>query len=88
MKYCYFDDNLDYLSIIQNTKVLSLYRLIDGKRIAHLPLYSDVNCLCMSHMYVVMGMQDRRILSYLIVDPKQPQHFNRIKQLESRLFII
>ena len=79
-----FSSDCDYLATIETPKLLSVFRLKDGKRIAHVPLYSDVYCISMSDHYVVIGMQDKRIISYLLVDPQRPDHKGRIECLDSR----
>ena len=51
-----------------------------------MPIYNDINSIQMSHYFVVLGMQDRRILSYLLVDPLIKEHEKRIAELDSRYY--
>jgi hypothetical protein len=84
LQFACLSDDCEYISTIEAPKVLSLFRLSDGKRIVHVPLYNEINSILMSDHYVVMGMQDKRILSYLLVDPLRPDHENRVASLDSR----
>ena len=84
LQFACISDDCEYLATVEIPKMLSLYRLSDCKRIAHVPLYNEINSILMSDHYVVMGMQDKRILSYLIVDPLRSDHENRIAELDSR----
>jgi hypothetical protein len=84
LQFACISDDCEYLATVEIPKMLSLYRLSDCKRIAHVPLYNEINSILMSDHYVVMGMQDKRILSYLIVDPLKSDHEKRIAALDSR----
>jgi hypothetical protein len=77
-------DDCEYLAIFEESKILSLFRLSNSKKIAYLPIYNEINSILMSDHFVVMCMQDKRILSYLLVDPIKPDHSKRISQLDSR----
>lgn len=82
--YYRLSENNDYLVYFEKPKFLTMYRLSDGEKIAFTALYSDINNLLVSNEYVYLAMRDRRILSLLIVDPKEPFHDLRIKKLPSR----
>jgi hypothetical protein len=77
--------NCDYIATIQNPRILSLYRVKDSTRIAQLPLYSEVNFISLTDEYVALAMQDRRLITYLIVDNLHP---SRIMALQSRYHTI
>ena len=73
-----------YLSIFsEKHKVLKLFRINSDKNnlIAEIPVLSIVNCMMVNNKYVILGTNDKRILSYLIVDYKNKMHDNRIKEL-------
>ena len=86
LKFACISDDCEYLATFEEKKILSIFRFKNGKRIAHVPLYNEINSIIMSNYYVVMAMQDKRILSYLLVDPLISDHANRIFELESRYF--
>ena len=65
-------------------QVLSLYRLRDQEEIACVPLFSDVNCIIASDTFISLALKEKRVISYLIIDPVEPEHKNRIKTLASR----
>ena len=78
--------NSQYLCTIQNMKIVSMYQTKDAKRIAHLPLYSEANSMCVSDDFVSLAMKDRKVLSYFIADPLRPEQKKRIKLFKSRNF--
>ena len=77
-----------YVYLIENRTTLKFYRWNNNKKIAETQLYSKViNVLC-TNEYICMAMEDRRIISLLIVDPLVPNSNDKIKQLESRSKIL
>jgi hypothetical protein len=92
IQFATISDDCEYLATFEESRLLSIFRLSDSKRIANVPIYNEINSILMSDHYVIMCMQDKRILSYLLVDPIKPEHSNRISELDSRfdgcIFII
>ena len=86
LQFACVSDDCNYLATFEESKILSLFRLKNSKRIAHVPIYNEINSILMSNYYVVMCMQDKRILSFLLVDPLVPEHSNRISELDSRYY--
>ncbi len=84
LEFISFSVDSKYMALVENEKHLSLYRLNDFSKCASVLLYSRINSIIISEKYVSMAMSDRRILSYLIVDPHQPEHLKRIKELPNR----
>ena len=76
-------ENAEYLLSFE-LKVISLHRIKDGTRIAHVPMYSEILAISISTEYVAIAMQDRRIVTLLLTDPQKPDNIQRIKALESR----
>ena len=81
--FCISQDG-SYIALFENPKVLSLYRLKDSSKCGQIEVYSRINCMIISDKFVNLAMKDRRILSYLIVDPLENDHLSRIKELPSR----
>ena len=84
IKYLNMTPDCQYLSIFsEKHKVLKLFRINSDKNnlIAEIPVLSIVNCMMVNNKYVILGTNDKRILSYLIVDYKNKMHDNRIKEL-------
>jgi hypothetical protein len=77
----YFKMNLNYLVTIESPKLLSVYNLCNSKKVASFPLYCEVKALHVTEEYVAIGMVNRRVISYLIVNEN---NLSIIKQLESR----
>ena len=76
-----------YLAIFnEKLKALNLYRLKNGdtKPIAQVPILTLVYCININNTYLTIGIDDNRILSYLIVDPSNPNHSCRTKDLEEK----
>ncbi len=69
----------------EDTKILTLYRLIDSTKLSSILLYSSINAMVITECFISMSMKDRRILSYLIVDPNEKEHKKRIENLPSRI---
>lgn len=79
-----------YLVLFDSMKLLWLYRVKDSANIACMPLYGEVNEIKFNWdcRFVCLSMYDRRVLSLLIVDPDNKEHFERIKQLPSRMDLV
>lgn len=77
----HFSMNSNYLVIIESPKLLSVYQLNDGKKVASFPQYCEAKSLHVSEEYVALGMANRRVISYLIVNEN---NYGKVKQLESR----
>ncbi len=84
LKFACTSDDCNYIATFEEQKFLSIFRLSDARIIAYVSIYNEINSIQMSHYFVVLGMQDRRILSYLLVDPLIKEHEKRTSELESR----
>ncbi len=84
LEYFAISSDAKYVSVFENPKTLSLYRLKDSKKSAQIRLYNSINDMIVSEKFVSIAMKDRRVLSYLIVDPLEVDHRSRIKELPSR----
>jgi len=79
--------NNKYVYIVENHKILKFYRWNDNEKIGETQLYcKPINIMCTDD-YLSLAMQDRRIISFLIVDPLVPHSADKIKKLESRYLI-
>jgi len=59
-----------------------MFRLSDGKRVAACPQYADIKSILGLNDFIALGMIDRRIISYMIVDKEE--NVEKLKKLESR----
>ena len=75
-----------YLVIDRNT--LQFYRWSDNNIIAETKVYSKPTSIACTDEYLALAMQDRKIISFLIVDPLVPNSNDKIKKLESRLLFV
>ena len=78
------NSNSKYVYLIEKQSTLKFYRVNDGKKIAETHLYCLARSVICSDEYICLCMQDKRIISFLIVDPLIPNSAAKIKQLESR----
>jgi hypothetical protein len=88
------EDNIKYLKITPDTKylvlfndksnLLKLFRIELHKKdpIGEVPIESAVQCLNCNNKFIIVGIDDNRILAYLIVDHKNKNHSNRIEHLK------
>ena len=84
LKHFTISPECNYMAFYEAPKYLSLYRLKDCSKCAYVELYSAINAIILTEKYVSLAMKNRRILSYLIVDPFNEEHQKRIKELRSR----
>ena len=86
-KYLNITPNREYMAIFsEKTKLLKLYKIKNGcnKLLAEIPILPLVTCMNVTDEYVIIGIEDNRILSYLIVDRDEESHHNRIQKLDNR----
>lgn len=78
----------EYLVFIDTLNVARIYRIKNNKLIGTLPIYDEVLDIRFSSdsKYVCLGMIDKRLFILLVVDPEEPSHAGRIKELKSRGF--
>ena len=79
-----FSPDCNYMALLENQTQLSLFRLKDFSKCASVILYSRANAITLSDKFVSIAMVDRRVLSYLIVDPREDTHKIRVDDLPSR----
>ena len=84
LEYFSISPDCKYIATVENSKQLSLYRLKDSSKCASGLLYSRINTMIIGEKYISMAMRDRRVFSYLILDPLDVNHENRLKALPSR----
>lgn len=76
--------NGSYIYLIENQKVLKFYRWNEITRIAETFLFMNTNNVLCTDEYICMSMQDRKIISFLIVDSTVTDSDERIRRLDSR----
>ena len=75
-----------YIAGVARDRVIKLYRMLDRKCIAAYDLRVDIVALCISREddFVVAAGCDRKLYSFVIADPYNPEHSLAIKKLPSR----
>ena len=67
--------------IVSNNGKLAFFSLKTCKKTSEIILYSMALCITCSKEYICIGMQDRRVISYLIYDPESSQSRASVKKL-------
>jgi hypothetical protein len=80
------DPRMEYVVAGDDKKLVSLFRVSDARQLAHMPLYGEIGEMRFSSdsRFVCLSMNDRRVLSLLLVDPSRPGHVERIRELPTR----
>lgn len=73
-----------YVYLVVNRNILKFYRWSDNNKIAETKLYNKPTHIACTDEYMALAMQDRKIISFLIVDPLVPNSSEKIKKLDSR----
>lgn len=86
VKMLAIDTNLDYLTFLDEDKLIWLYRVRDNYRLACLPLYGEARQIKfnLDNRFLCLNMNDRRVFSMLIVDPERKDHLGFVEGLKSR----
>lgn len=74
----------DYTFVLIKPRVLLMYRMKDGRQIGKLFLYDHVTAMVANEDFVVLGMNDRRLLTLMIADPDDSNLQSKIRALPSR----
>lgn len=82
--YCITKDE-NYLITCEDKRILSVYRIRNKKElIAKIPISDKITCLTANNEFVIIGTENNRILSFLIIDPIESEHIHRLSKLTSR----
>lgn len=83
-QYLCLNENATYIFTLVKPRVLYMYRVIDCQRLAKLFVYDLVSCMVADNDFVVLAMNDRRLLTLMIADPNDPAVHSKIQALPSR----
>jgi hypothetical protein len=61
-----------------------MYRVKDRRQLGRLYAYDSVAKMIASKDFVILGMNDRRLLTLMIADPDDPELQSKIQALPSR----
>ena len=84
LKFFCLTENLNYLILYKTNRVLNLYRIKDNSCIATVPMFSEILVMLATSQFIVMAINEKRIVSYLITDPTSSDYSYKIQSLESR----
>lgn len=79
-----FNQSAAYIFALTKARVLFMYRMKDRQQLAKLYTYDLVTFMTADEDFVVLAMNDRRLLTLMIADPDDATLSARIKALPSR----
>jgi hypothetical protein len=74
----------DYVFVLIKPRVLLMYRVKDRRQLARLFVYDFVTTMIASNDFIILAMNDRRLLTLMIADPDDPTLQSKIEALPSR----
>lgn len=81
------NESATYVFLLLKSRVLFMYRIIDSRRLAKLFIYDVVSFMTADNEFLVLAMNDRRLLTLMIADPDDPMIQTKIKALPSRYIL-
>ena len=81
VKFIKITPDCQYLALF-NEKTLKLFRINNKELIAELPILSSVSSMNINNKYISLGIENNRIISYLLVDPLNQKHNDRLCELK------
>ena len=79
-----FNESATYVFVLLKSRVLFMYRMKDHRQLAKLYTSDLVTFITADNDFVVLAMNDRRLLTLMIADPDDPTLSARIQALPSR----
>ena len=73
-----------HIFVVLQPRMFGMYRISDGQQLAQLFLSGLVSSITADNDFIVLAMNDRRLLTLMIADPKDPSVHDKIKALPSR----
>ncbi|CAF4211784.1 unnamed protein product [Rotaria sp. Silwood2] len=83
-QYLCFNESATYVFALVKPRVLFMYRMTDRRQMAKLFVYDFVLSMVADNDFLVLAMNDRRLLTLMIADPDDPTLQARIQALPSR----
>jgi hypothetical protein len=74
----------EYAFALVKPRILCMYRLKDHQRIGRLFVYDYVTTMIASNDFIILALNDRRLLTLMIADPDDPTLQSKIQALPSR----
>jgi len=74
----------DYVFVLVKPRILCMYRVKDRRQLGRLFVYDFVTGMIADNDFVILAMNDRRLLTLMIADPDDPTLQAKIQALPSR----
>ncbi|CAF1395512.1 unnamed protein product [Adineta ricciae] len=78
------NESSNYIFALIQPCILHMYRTIDNQQLAKLTLYDFASFLVADRDFIVLSMNDRRLLTLMIADPKDRKLIEKLQALPSR----
>ncbi|CAF3376500.1 unnamed protein product [Rotaria sp. Silwood1] len=78
------NESASYVFALVKPRVLFMYRINDRRQLAKLFVYDFVSFMVADNEFLVLAMNDRRLLTLMIADPDDPNIQAKIQALPSR----
>jgi hypothetical protein len=78
------NESATYVFVLLKPRVLYMYRMEDRRQLAKLFIYDFVTFMTADNEFLVLAMNDRRLLTLMIADPDDPTSQAKIQALPSR----
>ncbi|CAF3919171.1 unnamed protein product, partial [Adineta steineri] len=83
-QYLCLNESATYVFVLIKPRMLFMYRINDGRRLAKLYTYDFVSYMIADNDFLVLAMNDRRLLTLMIADPDDSTVQAKIQALPSR----
>jgi hypothetical protein len=74
----------DYVFALVKPRILCMYRVQDRRPLGRLFVYDFVTTMIANNDFIILGMNDRRLLTLMIADPDDPTLQSKIQALPTR----
>ncbi|CAF1234877.1 unnamed protein product [Adineta steineri] len=78
------NESSSYIFVLIKSCILFMYRIIDNQQLAKLYLYDIASFMIADNDFIVLSMNDRRLLTLMIADPQDSTVHAKIHALPSR----
>ncbi|CAF4119197.1 unnamed protein product [Adineta steineri] len=83
-QYLCLNESATYVFVLIKARMLFMYRIGDGRQLAKLYAYDFVSYMIADNDFLVLAMNDRRLLTLMIADPDDSTVQAKIQALPSR----
>lgn len=82
------NESSSYIFVLIKPQILFMYRIMDNQQLAKLFLYDFASFMIADNDFIVLSMNNRRLLTLMIADPQDSTLQAKIQALPSRYFLL